>query len=69
MLTDYLQQNLADRGVAHAVFPISHHHPPQERQPAAMPELSYHQPHQSPVQSYAENPAEPTEAASGKDHR
>ena len=35
--TDYLQQDLADRGVAHAVDPISHHHPPQERQPTAMP--------------------------------
>ena len=56
------------RGVAHAVDPISHHHPPQERQPTAMPELSYHQPHQPPEQSYAENLAEPTEAASGKDH-
>ena len=41
--TDYLQQDLADRGVAHAVDLISHHHPPQERQPTAMPELSYHQ--------------------------
>ena len=48
--------------------PISHHHPPQERQPTAMPELSYHQPHQPPEQSYAENLAEPTEAASGKDY-
>ena len=62
--TDYLQQDLADRGVAHAVDPISHHHPPQERQPTAMPELSYHQPHQPPEQSYAEYLAEPTEAAS-----
>ena len=52
--TDYLQQDLADRGVAHAVDPISHHRPPQERQPIAMPELSYHQPHQPPEQSYAE---------------
>ena len=31
--------------MAHAVDPISHHHPAQERQPTAMPELSYHQPH------------------------
>ena len=67
--TDYLQQDLADRGVAHAVDPMSHHHPPQERQPTARPELSYHQPHQPPEQSYAENLAQPTEAASGKDHR
>ena len=66
--TDYLQQDLVDRGVAHAVDPISHHHPPQERQPTAMPELSYHQPQQPPEQSYADNLAEPTEAASGKDH-
>ena len=66
--TDYLQQDLADRGVAHAVDPISHRHPPQERQPTVMPELSYHQPHQPPEQSYAENLAEPTESASGKDH-
>ena len=49
--------------------PISHRHPPQERQPTAMPELSYHQSHQPPEQSYAEQLAEPTEAASGKDHR
>ena len=67
--TDCLQQDLADRGVAHAVDPICHHHPPQERQSTAMPELSYHKPHQPPEQSYAENLAEPTEAASGKDHR
>ena len=66
--TDYLQQDLADRGVAHTVDPISHHHPPQQRQPTAMPELSYYQPHQPPEQRYAENLAEPTEAASGKDH-
>ena len=57
--TDYLQQDLADRGVAHT----------QERQPTAMPELSYHQYNQPPEQSYAANLAEPTEAASGKDHR
>ena len=38
--TDYMQQDLADSGVAHAVDPISHHHPPQERQPTAIPELS-----------------------------
>ena len=43
--TDHLQQDLADRGVALAVGPISHHHPLQEKQPTAMPELSYHQPH------------------------
>ena len=67
--TDYLQQDLADRGVAHAVVPISHHHPPQDRQPTAMPELSYHQPHQPPEQSYADDLAEPIQAASGNDHR
>ena len=42
--TDYVQQDLTDRGVAHAVDPIAHNHPPHERQPTAMPELSYHQP-------------------------
>ena len=63
--TDYLQQDLADMEVAHAVDPISHHHPLKERQP----ELSYHQPHQPPEQSYAEDLAELTEAASGNDHR
>ena len=67
--TDYLQQDLADRGVTHSVDPISHHPPPQERQPIAMPELSYYQPHQPSEQSYAENLAEPTEAASGNNHR
>ena len=51
--TDCLQQDLADRRMAHTMDPISHHHPPQERQPTAMSELSYHQPHQSPKQSYA----------------
>ena len=49
--------------------PWTHSVPPQERQPTAMPERSYHQPHQPPEQSYAESLAEPTEAASGKDHR
>ena len=67
--TDYLQQDLTDRVVAHAVDPISNHHPPQERQPTAMPELSFHQPRQPPEKSYAETFAEPTVAASGKDHR
>ena len=38
------------------------------KKPTAKPELSYHQPHQPPEQSYADNLAEPTEAASGKDH-
>ena len=68
-LIQTVRQYLADRGVAHAVDPISHHHPPQERQPTAMPELSYHRLHQPPEQSYAENLAELTEAASGKYHR
>ena len=67
--TDYLPQHLAGRGVAHAVDLISHHHPPQERPPTAMSELSYHQPHQLPEQRYAEDLAEPTEAASGNGHR
>ena len=65
VLLTYLQQDLADRGVAHAVDPISHHHPPQESQHTAIPELSYRQP---PEQTYAENLAEPTEASSRKGH-
>ena len=58
--TDYLQQDLADRGVAQAVDPISHHYPPKERQPIDIPELSYHQSHQPPEQSYADILAEST---------
>ena len=67
--TDCLQHDLAVRGVANAVDPISHHHPSEERHPTAMTELSYLQPHQPPEQRYVEELAEPTEATSEKDHR
>ena len=45
------------------------HHTSQERQPAAVPELSNDQPHQSPKQSLAEDLTEQIEATSGEDHR
>ena len=41
----------------------------KERQPAAVPELPNHQPHQPPKQSHAEDHTGQTEAASGEDHR
>ena len=45
------------------------HHTSQETQPAAVPELSNDQPHQSPKQSHAEDYAEQIEATSGEDYR
>ena len=41
--TNYLQQDLADRGMAYTVDPVSSHHPPKEWQFTAMPELPHHQ--------------------------
>ena len=41
--TNYLQQDLADRGMAYTVDPVSSHHPPKERQFTAIPELPHHQ--------------------------
>ena len=62
-----LQQDLADRRMANLMDPVISHHSSQERQPAAVPELSNDQPHQPPKQSHAEGHAEQIEAASG-DH-
>ena len=45
---DDLQQDLADGRMANRVDPVLSHHTPQEKQPAAVPELSNDQPHQSP---------------------
>ena len=36
-------KDLADRGMAYTVDPVSSHHPPKERQFTAMPELPHHQ--------------------------
>ena len=41
----------------------------KESQPAAMPELPNNQPHQSPMQSDAEDHTEQIEATSAGDHR
>ena len=45
------------------------HHTSQERQHAAVPELRNNKPHQSPMQSHAEDHTEQIEATSGEDHR
>ena len=42
--------------------PVLSHHTSQERQPAAVPELSNDQLHQSPKQSHAEDHTEQTDA-------
>ena len=49
--------------------PVLSHHTSQEGQPAAVPELTNDQPHQSPKQSYAEDHTEQIEATSGEDQR
>ena len=64
-----LQQDLADRRMANPMDPILSHYTSRERQPAAVPELSNNQPHQSPKQSHAEDHTKQTEATSGEDHR
>ena len=55
---DNLQQDLADRRMANPMDPVLSHHNSQERQPAAVPELPNHKPHQSPKQSHAEGHTE-----------
>ena len=66
---DNLQQDLADRKLAHPMDPVLSHHTSQERQPAAVPELPNNKPHQSPKESHAEDHIEQIEATSGDDHR
>ena len=51
---DNLQQNLADRRMANPLDPVLGHHPSQEEQLAAVPELPNDQPHQPTKQSHAE---------------
>ena len=48
---------------------ILSHFTSQERQPAAVPELTINQTHQLPKQNHAENHTEQIEATSGEDHR
>ena len=48
--------------------PVLSYHTSQEWQPAAVPELSNNEPHQSPKQSRSENHAEQIEATRGEDH-
>ena len=48
--------------------PVLSHRTSQERQPAAVPELSNDQPHQSPKQSHAEDHTEQIDVTSGEDH-
>ena len=64
-----LQQDLADRRMANPMNPVFSHHTSQERQPAAVPELLNYKPHQSPMQSHAEDHTKQTEATSREDHR
>ena len=45
------------------------YHTSQERQPAAVPELSRYQPHQSPKQSHPEDHTKQIEATSTEDNR
>ena len=52
--------------MANPVDPVLSHHTSQERQPAAVPELPNNQPHQLPMQSYAEDHAEQIEATTEK---
>ena len=44
------------------------HHTSQERQPAAVPELTINQTHQLPKQNHAENHTEQIETTGGEDH-
>ena len=56
-------------GMANPMDPVLSHHTSQERQPAAVSDLSNNQPHQSTKQSYAEDHTEQIEATSGEDYR
>ena len=55
--------------MANPVDPVLSHHPSQERQPAAVPELPNDKPHQPPKQSHVEDDTEQTEATGKEDHR
>ena len=50
------------------VDPVLSHHTSQERQPAAVPELTINQTHQLPKQNHAENHTEQIETTGGEDH-
>ena len=68
-ILDILQQDLADRRMAHSVDSVPGHDTSQERQRAAVPELPNDQPHQPSKQSHANDHTEQIEATSGEDHR
>ena len=53
--------------MASPVDPVLGNHTSQERQPAAVPELLNHQPHQLSTKSHGADPTEQIEAASGED--
>ena len=55
--------------MVNTVDPVLSQNTSQERQPAAVPELSNNQPHQSPKQSHAEDHIEQIEVTRGEDHR
>ena len=52
--------------MANRMDPVLSHHTSQERKPAAVSELPNNKPHQSPMQSHAEDHTEQIEATSGE---
>ena len=59
-----MPEDLGDEGMAEGVDTIVHHTFTEERKPAAVPELPNNKPHQSPMQSHAEDHTEQIEATS-----
>ena len=64
-----LQQDLADRRMAHPMDSVTDHHTSQERQPTDVPKLQNNQPHQTPEQSHVENTTKQTQTPGRRDHR
>ena len=63
-----LQQDLADRRVAHALDSVTGNYSSKERQPAPVSELSHNLPYQSCEQGDVENLTKQVNASSRNDH-
>lgn len=66
-ITNSMQQDLADRGMAHTMDPDTGRHPSHERQLTTVPELPHDHPYMPSKQSYVKDLAKQTEASGGDD--
>ena len=64
-----LQQDLANRRMAHPMDSVTDHHTSQERQPKDVPKLQNNQPHQPPEQRHVEDTTQQTQTPGRRVHR